>query len=134
MADLSDKIIDTARAREGMRPLLEIIFRGWKLHEASYVVTESEDLSMGTHVREKVDCMIEAAGGDKSLGYMAYLMDYWGNDIEETAPHFGIRMSRDEGGVIQFEDCPIDESDPFDSEEDDGSVEGPVRIEEKTDG
>lgn len=82
-----------------MKELLLTMFRGWALREASW--------NGETYLRDEVSCMIEAAGGDSIKGQLLHLFDYWGNDIEALAPHYGIALERDaKGALVIREDVP----------------------------
>jgi hypothetical protein len=84
-----------------MKTLLRIMFNGWLLHEQSW------DIDRQVYTRLKEDCFIEAAGGDKIRGILISLFDYWGNDIQSLAPHYGIATDRDENSeLIIREDIP----------------------------
>lgn len=99
--------------------ILQIMFRGWKIHE------ESWDAVKADYTRDKVACMIEAAGGDEAVGYTVHLMDHWGNDLQDVSPLFGVELTRDaEGKIIVGECAPL----PW------GTVFSPTSKEEKTDG
>lgn len=89
-----------------MRTLLKQMMQGWILHEMSYVPPATDDLP-GGYCRDSVDCMIEACGGDALRGYLLHLFDYWSNDIQSVAPHYGIALVRDENNnLVIREDIP----------------------------
>ena len=71
-----------------MKSLLREMFTGWILHEKSWNATTSE------YARPREECFIEAAGGDYNRGLLLGLFDYWANDIQSLAPHFGLNLER----------------------------------------
>lgn len=81
-----------------MKELLRKMFTGWMLHEASW------DAEKKGFTRNSDECMTEACGGNTLEAYMIHLFDYWGNDIQALAPHFGIFLGRDENGKLFIKD------------------------------
>ena len=86
--------------REAIRRTLIIMLTGWQLHEKSW------DAATSKYTRDKVECMIEAAGGDEETGYMVYLYDHDGTDIQDMAPHFGVGYGPDGEVRTDIEPCP----------------------------
>lgn len=76
-----------------MRDLLFKMFTGWILREQSWVAGEGPD-DWGEYKRDALECYIEACGGDQIEGYLVYLFDVNGNDIQDIAPHYGIALRR----------------------------------------
>lgn len=90
-----------ATAENPMRTLLREMFTGWILYEKSWDANTSE------YTRQREDCFIEAAGGDYNRGLMLGLFDYWANDIQSLAPHFGLNLERCFAGELYInEDIP----------------------------
>jgi len=82
-----------------VKDLLKKMFTGWQIREASW--------DGNKYTRDEVECMIEACGGDEIEGNLIHLFDYWGNDIQLLAPHYGIYLDRDvEDKLIIREDIP----------------------------
>ena len=88
-----------------MKQLLTDMFAGWILYNNSWN-KESE-----RHLRDPVDCMIEACGGDPQRGYLLHLFDYWSNDIQSVAAHFGLQMIVSADGVYSLGTVPPAPSD-----------------------
>lgn len=109
----AEKLRDAAALDDNpMRTLLKQMMQGWILHEASYVPQSGSDetsdvIVVGEYTRDPVDCMIEAAGGDKVRGFLLYLFSENGNDIQSVAPHYGLALAQnDEQGLFIREDVP----------------------------
>lgn len=82
--------------RDAVRELLMIMFEGWRLHEASWVAGDPVDGFGGRYTREQIDCFVEAAGGDQTLGHLVSLFSEWSNDIVSMAAFYGIGFLADE--------------------------------------
>lgn len=90
---------------EALKKILTIILTGFRLHELSWNTTTNK------YDRDEVDCMVEAAGGDKNTGYMCHLFDYWGNDVEKMAAHYGVGYGKDGNVKTDIPPVPDTESD-----------------------
>lgn len=69
--------------RDAVRELLVVMFEGWRLHEASYHPPHGYE-------RDRVECMTEAAGGDRLVGELAHLFSHWSEDVISVAAHYGV--------------------------------------------
>lgn len=89
-----------------MRDILETMFRGWILHEASY---EHRTQSTIEAIRSPEDAMAEACGGDRLAGELLCLFGHWTNDVTSIAAHYGLALARRQpDGTLLHDDCAVD--------------------------
>ena len=108
-------------AREALRPVLDLMMRGFALHEASWVSAPAGAMGYGAYSKTMEVAMAEACGeslkqpppdlnGDMlsnqvheiPCGYSLYLMAHWSNDMISMAnKEFGVPEYKIVNGVLE---------------------------------